>query len=217
MTTNIGKFIISDADGDVITIADRPNPYHALILDALRNQQPVRHVGAGAPAIQTNAPVTIKAKRAALPAPKVIKPIKRRRRRKQQSGQVAGLPDGTFIEPAPGAIGNPKPAPTPVATTPASDTQIIINGREITLRVGEPVFIAWQHITASEREAFDEIRESMGIIKEIRRGRGIRRNILVKWDSPAIEQWHHPDDLSDQCEYCVETHPHNVDAVQEPA
>lgn len=93
----------------------------------------------------------------------------------------------------------------PVITKPASSTTQIINSNEVAIGLNEPVFIAWSHLTEAEREAFTDLRESLGVVMEIRRKQGVRRSVLVQWDNGKESQWMHPDELATKCEYCIET------------
>lgn len=75
------------------------------------------------------------------------------------------------------------------------------------------VFIAWRSLTEAERETFKDIREAMSVVQATQRGRGIRRTVGVKWDAHDFMDWHHPNDLSDVCEYCHDER----DTEMEPA
>lgn len=188
------RFVIKDAGVDLVSVADTPAgaEYFGVIIDAIRNDKQVDYARADlVEAVQvTRAPV--KALKSAEPTtPR--KKIRRRRRMKKTAMDIEPVPA------APIAIAQPL-----ADLKPASNTQSIINGNEITLTVGEPVFIAWSTLNESARPVFDDIRESMGVVQEIRRKQGVRRSVLVKWDSQADAQWMHPDELSDTCEYCIE-------------
>jgi hypothetical protein len=202
MTTEIGRFVIDDGQQDLVTIADVATAasFTGAIMHALREGLNVRYRQPGE-VIQIAAPEVTKS---TAPRPTVnkqpAKVVHKRagKRRMKKAGKT------------PAAVSTPKPA-TP-ATAPALGTE-----EKKSWTVGDVVFIAWRSLTSAERETFDNIRESMGVVHAIQRGRGIRRTVGVKWDTRDTLEWHHPNDLSAVCEYCHDERGLGEDEITEEA
>lgn len=187
-----GRFSISNSAGvELVSIADVTDSavYGSLIINALREGQTVTY---HKPQLVIAAP----APKASKPAPAAAAAKKVGRQRKQRK---------------------PRQQPAaPQGVKPASDTTAIINGNEVTIKLGEPVFIAWSHLSGAERLILTDLRESLGVVEEIRRKQGVRRSVLVKWDSKEVPQWMHPDELATECEYCIETRQDEPEAEGQP-
>lgn len=155
MTTEIGRFVIDDGQQDLVTIADVASAaaFNGVIVHALREGLNVRYRGPDE-VIQIAAPAAPKPTVNQQPAKVVHKRAGKRRAKKVSKTPAAA----------------PAPAPTPPATT---DNKKAWN-------VGDVVFIAWRTLTTAERETFNDIREAMGVVHAIQRGRGIRRTVGVK-------------------------------------
>lgn len=183
MTTEIGRFVIDDGQQDLVTIVDVASAaaFNGVIVHALREGLNVRYRRPDE-VIQIAAPAAPKPAVNQQPAKVVHK-----RAGKHRAKKVSKTPAA-----APVITAKPTPTPKPTAT---SDNKKAWN-------VGDVVFIAWRTLTTAERETFNDIREAMGVVHTIQRGRGIRRTVGVKWDTQDTVQWHHPNDLSAVCEYC---------------
>jgi hypothetical protein len=189
MTTEIGRFVIDDGQQDLVTIADVATAasFTGAIMHALREGLNVRYRQPGE-VIQIAAP--------AAPRPTVNK----------QPANVVHKRAGKRRVKKPGAS---------VTATPKATAADAPKGK--VWKQGDVVFIAWRSLSETERKTFDDIRESMGVVEMIQRGRGIRRSIGVKWDTRAAVEWHHPNDLSAVCEYCHDERGLGEDEITEKA
>jgi hypothetical protein len=194
-----GKFVIKHEGIDVVSIADVPAgaEYVTVIIDAIRQG---KHVGYASPLIEeinikTPTASALKAlKGNSERADKVRKPVKRVAGRRRASTK----PEGT--------------TGTPIAKA--------VEAVASRWKQGDVVFLAWSSMSASQREAYDDMREAMGTVETFRRGQGIRRTVGVKFDTASDINWFTPDELSETCEFCIEerkNNPESEDAELQPA
>jgi hypothetical protein len=194
-----GKFVIKHEGVDVVSIADVPAgaEYVTVIIDAIRQG---KHVGYASPLIEeinikTPTASALKAlKGNSERADKVRKPVKRVAGRRRASTK----PEGT--------------TGTPIAKA--------VEAVASRWKQGDVVFLAWSSMSASQREAYDDMREAMGTVETFRRGQGIRRTVGVKFDTASDINWFTPDELSETCEFCIEerkNNPESEDAELQPA
>jgi hypothetical protein len=196
-----GKFVIKHEGVDVVSIADVPAgaEYVTVIIDAIRQG---KHVGYASPLVEeinikTPTPAALKALKGnvhAERADKVRKPVKRVAGRRRASTK----PEGT--------------TGTPIAKA--------VEAVASRWKQGDVVFLAWSSMSASQREAYDDMREAMGTVETFRRGQGIRRTVGVKFDTASDINWFTPDELSETCEFCIEerkNNPESEDAELQPA
>jgi hypothetical protein len=194
-----GKFVIKHEGIDVVSIADVPAgaEYVTVIIDAIRQG---KHVGYASGLVEeinikTPTPAALKAlKGNSERADKVRKPVKRVAGRRRASTK----PEGT--------------TGTPIAKA--------VEAVASRWKQGDVVFLAWSSMSASQREAYDDMREAMGTVETFRRGQGIRRTVGVKFDTASDINWFTPDELSETCEFCIEerkNNPESEDAELQPA
>jgi hypothetical protein len=193
-----GKFVIKHEGVDVVSIADVPAgaEYVTVIIDAIRQG---KHVGYASPLVEeinikTPTPAALKALKGnvhAERADKVRKPVKRVAGRRRASTK----PEGT--------------TGTPIAKA--------VEAVASRWKQGDVVFLAWSSMSASQREAYDDMREAMGTVEAFRRGQGIRRTVGVKFDTASDINWFTPDELSDTCEFCIEERKNSPEIESEEA
>jgi len=203
MTTDMGKFVIDDGQTELVTIADVASAaaFSGVIIDALRGglnvkyqQTTVIQIGAPQPK-PTPAPEpptakatkTTKAARATKPVKVARKPRTLRTPRTTASEKLASI-----------LAKDPAHQPSPSASTALVEVQS-------KWKQGDVVFLAWKSMSELAKRTFAEWCEAMGTVAEFRRGKGIRRTIGVQFDNADMLVWLAADELSDKCEYCIES------------
>lgn len=212
MTTDMGKFVIDDGQTELVTIADVASAaaFSGVIIDALRGglnvkyqQTTVIQIGAPEPKpAPAPEPPTAKAAKAtkATKAAKATKPVKVAR--KPRTTRMPRTPRTTDREKL-ASILSKDPVHQP-AHQPAHQLAALVEVQS-KWKQGDVVFLAWKSMSELAKRTFAEWCEAMGTVAEFRRGKGIRRTIGVQFDNADMLVWLAADELSDKCEYCIES------------
>jgi hypothetical protein len=193
-----GKFVIKHEGVDVVSIADVPAgaEYVTVIIDAIRQG---KHVGYASPLVEE---INIKT-----PTASALKALKGNSERADKVRKPVKRASRTL-----GRRGNTKPEGT--TGTPIAKAVEAVASR---WKQGDVVFLAWSSMSASQREAYDDMREAMGTVEAFRRGQGIRRTVGVKFDTASDINWFTPDELSETCEFCIEERKNSPEIESEEA
>lgn len=199
MTTDMGKFIIDDGQTELVTIADVASAaaFSGVIIDALRGGLHVKYLQVST-VIQIGAPKATKptpkpepqamAKAAKTKATKQIK-LTRKPRVQRAARTTASEKLASILAKDPAR----QPAPTALVEVPSKWKQ------------GDVVFLAWASMSELAKRTFAEWCEAMGTVAEFRRGKGVKRTVGVQFDNANELVWLAVDELSDKCEYCIES------------